>query len=304
MNKEIIEKTTLFAALRVLSTDNIHKAPYYKEKEAWKLVADLVDNTEGMLLLSSSLGLDIHKNDIYGGVKNADAPISMLLNACITEDKLTDIITKTYGEDAAFAFMFAQTFLLASVFTGFLQYLDLRSIPKHRKKLFEQENRDALEFLHICSQFHTSHRYLIERIFGDNICQLTKNVCAIIKSSKPNCEWAKKIYNATENLVNNLFPQYPDISARLNRARKLKKKIENCSIGIKNWRMYETLCIEILRFLFVPPFKKVMVQVKSEGNKERRDAILPNNQYSGFWSLISQEFGARHIVKKRCGGRC
>ena len=267
MNKEIIEKTTLFAALRVLSTHNIHKAPYYKEKEAWKLVADLADNTEGMLLLSGSLGLDVNKNDIYGGVKNAEVPISMLLNACITEDKLTNIITKTYGGDAAFAFLFVQTFFLARIFTGFLQYLDLGSVPIHRKKLFEQENRDATEFLHSCTLFHTSHSYLIERIFGDNIRQLTENVCAIIKTSKPNSDWARKIYNATENLVNNLLPQYPDISARLNRSRKLKKKLENCSIGIKNWRVYETVCIEILRFLFVPPFKKVMIQVKSEGSK-------------------------------------
>lgn len=46
----------------------------------------------------------------------------------------------------------------------------------------------------------------------------------------------------------------------------------------------------------MPPFKNVIEQSRTEAGDTRRDAVLPNNQYSGFWQLIRNEFDSRHIV--------
>jgi len=39
-----------------------------------------------------------------------------------------------------------------------------------------------------------------------------------------------------------------------------------------------------------------MVQARSTDRHERRDAILPNNLYAGFWQIIRTEFESRHVV--------
>jgi hypothetical protein len=41
-----------------------------------------------------------------------------------------------------------------------------------------------------------------------------------------------------------------------------------------------------------------MAQVTSKNNFERRDAILPNNQFQGFWRHIWDEFQCHHVVRE------
>jgi len=83
---------------------------------------------------------------------------------------------------------------------------------------------------------------------------------------------------------------------RLERGSQLIRALKKCKPGKNNWREFEKLCVKILHFLFVPPFKSVIEQSRTENKDARRDAVLPNNQYAGFWQLIREEFDSRHIV--------
>jgi hypothetical protein len=72
--------------------------------------------------------------------------------------------------------------------------------------------------------------------------------------------------------------------------------LNKCIPGKKDWVKYEELCIQILTFLFLPPFKIILSQVRTESGDTRRDAVLPNNNYEGFWNLIRDEFNSKHII--------
>lgn len=74
------------------------------------------------------------------------------------------------------------------------------------------------------------------------------------------------------------------------------EELSKCPSGRSSWAQYEDICIKALRFLFSPPFKSILIQKRTADNHERRDAILTNNQYQGFWHLIREEFGSRHVV--------
>jgi hypothetical protein len=76
----------------------------------------------------------------------------------------------------------------------------------------------------------------------------------------------------------------------------LKEKLSGCPAGPPGWRDYEDICIEILKFLFVPPLTLPDIQSRTEGGLLRRDALFPNWVEQGFWASIGQRHDANFIL--------
>ncbi len=180
--------------------------------------------------------------------------------------------------------------------SSFSSQLSLRGAPKNRKPLLRREKQLSNHFIKSFGEFIVNNEGGIQHIFSSNYAESLMGLAGIIHSSNATMSWATNVYDETESLINQLVPHYSDISERLKRSKELSRELKECKPGIESWKNYEDVCLKILRCLFLPPFKEVKLQARSNGNLERRDAILPNNQYSGFWQLIRNEFDSRHIV--------
>jgi hypothetical protein len=87
-----------------------------------------------------------------------------------------------------------------------------------------------------------------------------------------------------------------NISPLATRCEQLAHKLRNLPPGLGHWREYEDLCIEVLNFLFVPDLGVPVIQSRSEDGLDRRDAIYPIHQTSGYWHTLRHEFSTRFVV--------
>jgi hypothetical protein len=79
---------------------------------------------------------------------------------------------------------------------------------------------------------------------------------------------------------------------------ELVNRLSVCPKGKKGWREFEDVCIDILRFLFVPPLRNPRIQPRTLSGTERRDAIFANRNMdtSNIWGQLRAELNARFIV--------
>lgn len=81
-------------------------------------------------------------------------------------------------------------------------------------------------------------------------------------------------------------------------AEDLINRLFSCPRGQGGWREFEDVCIEILRYLFVPPLSRPRIQSRTLSGIERRDAIFPNRNVdtTNIWGQLRAELNARFIV--------
>jgi hypothetical protein len=84
--------------------------------------------------------------------------------------------------------------------------------------------------------------------------------------------------------------------ALTNYLSSLKQKLLDCPAGPEGWQDYEEICIEILKFLFVPPLTSPAIQPRTESGLLRRDALFPNYVEQGFWAIIGDRYDANFIL--------
>lgn len=79
---------------------------------------------------------------------------------------------------------------------------------------------------------------------------------------------------------------------------KLLERLDSCGNGAKHWNEFETICIEILGYLFVPPLQPARIQSRTLSGVERRDAIFPNRNTTPDinWGFLYKELNARMIL--------
>jgi len=61
---------------------------------------------------------------------------------------------------------------------------------------------------------------------------------------------------------------------------------------------FETVCVDILTHLFVPPLCPPILQARTLSGIDRRDAIFPNRNFQGsnHWANLLHELNARMIL--------
>lgn len=81
-------------------------------------------------------------------------------------------------------------------------------------------------------------------------------------------------------------------------AAELIQRLETCPLGPPGWRQFEEVCIDTLKFLFVPPLTEPILQGRTYSGTDRRDAIFPNRDDSHLnnWSRLHRELHARMVL--------
>jgi len=74
--------------------------------------------------------------------------------------------------------------------------------------------------------------------------------------------------------------------------------LDECPPGHSGWRQYEDACIEILKYLFVPPLHNPQIRERSISGLDIRDAIFPNRSMDNVtvWGQLRHELGARLVL--------
>jgi hypothetical protein len=80
----------------------------------------------------------------------------------------------------------------------------------------------------------------------------------------------------------------------------LIKRLEKCSPGEKYWPEYESIGIDIFRFLFEDSFRNYIAeeQVENSLKNHRRDLIVSNyfKDATSFWAEIKQLYQSKAII--------
>lgn len=84
----------------------------------------------------------------------------------------------------------------------------------------------------------------------------------------------------------------------MTKAQNLRRRLSQCPAGIPGWKQFENICIDTLRFLFVPPLNKPIIQSRSYSGIDRFDAVFPNRNITpgNNWGHLFKELDARMIL--------
>jgi len=84
----------------------------------------------------------------------------------------------------------------------------------------------------------------------------------------------------------------------VNEAQILRRRLRGCPAGREGWKEFEDTCIDVLRFLFVPPLTEPIIQSRTYSGIDRRDAVFPNRNLEvvNNWGHLHKELSARMIL--------
>jgi hypothetical protein len=294
---DILLKVRIFGAFRASTTHQLWTMCRAMDVESGLPSARMVlEGRMGIDLLLKSLGLEVEGDPLAKHPLDLDAPVEIMLANCLPGDRLVDLIADAFGNEASVACLWAQQFVTAYILADMFGFLKLAGTPAHRKSVIKEQRELAGTFLKVVGERIEHDRSSIITAFGAEVHSLAKALAVQLQRGLGSPRWFSGVRELCEPLVNCLVPGYTTIEERLNRAMDLRMQLVKCPPGRENWRNYEDICVKILRFAFVPPFRTVIAQVRNLDGYERRDAVLPNNQYDGFWAALRDEFQSRHIV--------
>lgn len=295
----ITEQVRLIATLRMLALQHSFTALHADEEESITDKVSMRDYVEGIILAGKSIGLDLTVEMIFEADENwTDAPnlVSLLKYNVLSRGPLYSIIREQFGAGMTFQLGVAQIVSAIRVLASFYRHIDLRSIAKEIRGELRQELGEAGAFLRASAVFFLNRGEQLDDTFGTAFRDQLWIAASSIVEGRRTRKWFDTAFEQTYDLVNALVPHYPKIKEALDRANELIRELEEIRPGRQDWQAYESLCAKCLRFLFIPPFRSLIEQGRSADGHERRDLILPNNQFGGFWSLIRHEFNSRHII--------
>jgi len=282
----------------------VHKAfwaLWTKEEDLRREIKIISEVKDGIKMISTSLGFDVFPSDLISDLiaKNSfdtNRPITSLVCCCLGDDPIKSYLDKIYGSSSKFVYTLSQMTTMEGEVISFLSLATTQNTISHKRdELIESEAHIGKDFIQQYALLVHNNKSAISKLFPEMAegfndlqrtiqnSQLTKKACAMLMEK-------------VTPVFNSLCPEYNELSERLKRADQLTEELKGCKSGQANWHKYEQLGIRILQFLFMPPFKRVLEQSRTESGDTRRDAVLPNNQYSGFWQLIRDEFDGRHII--------
>jgi hypothetical protein len=81
-------------------------------------------------------------------------------------------------------------------------------------------------------------------------------------------------------------------------AMSLRRRLEGCPTGMVGWKEFENVCIDTLRYLFVPPLTEPIIQPRTYSGIDRRDAVFPNRniEATNNWGHLYKELNARMVL--------
>jgi hypothetical protein len=92
--------------------------------------------------------------------------------------------------------------------------------------------------------------------------------------------------------------RHKKIDLRLYNAQQLITSLGKCPKGIKGWRTFEDVCIELIDFAFRDSFRSFRTKVQSRNydGLDIRDEIIQNAGKGDFWKEVRADYEAKNIV--------
>lgn len=291
----IAERFRLLGFLRALVVQEAFESLYSGEEPGGEHSKSFQDYLEGALLALSEVGLETTASAIIPHMEKHDEFAEFILENTILDKSLAPQVADQFGKVAYFNFLLSQAITCVRLLSSF-RWATLKGTPARRRPLVQSQREIAHEALTVISTFLVNADANIKEYLGASFQEQCQTLAMALLKARRTTKRFQLAYDLTASLLNNLIPHFDEIKERQDRARELISELRACPSGRVSWSQYENICIKCIRFLFLPPFKNLLIQKRTADNHERRDAILTNNQHEGFWRLIREEFSSRHIV--------
>ena len=107
--------------------------------------------------------------------------------------------------------------------------------------------------------------------------------------------FSDQIRNLAPSPITRLYSQ-----AELARPRKetdaLIQRLRKCPPGRADWLDFQRIVKDVIENLFVPPLGRPIWESADASGANRRDIILPNYAFDGFWKYMRETYKADYIV--------
>jgi hypothetical protein len=143
-------------------------------------------------------------------------------------------------------------------------------LPAKRQAFVKRQIGIAHEGLSAISLFFRDSSDLIVEQFGPSFAERSKDLADALLTSRQTKKRFAMAHDLTGTLLNDLIPNFGEISERRKRSRELIEELVNCPVGRADWVRYEDICIKCIRFLFSSPsrlytFKRELRTITSDG---------------------------------------
>lgn len=287
----IIDKVKIIAVYRVLFVKSVWELEKLRGNVT-QIRGNAVFAINGVYFFCSSLGLDVTEIDVNPAGSNWLNPVLHFRENCFTHDRLAQDIEFAYGLSARRVFELAQYITIISYVSSLLEHFSDGEYGEH----LNNQSRQAVELFYEFAKLWDMSKYEASLLGNEAAREMNLLTDLIVKEFIQNQDNYRQVHLFASKTINKLAPIVEEMGNRAVRSVQLLSELKACKPGIKNWKDYEDICIKIIKFLFIPPFRTVLVQARTSDGHERRDAVLPNNQYTDFWSAIRQEFESKNIV--------
>lgn len=242
-------------------------------------------------VISELLDINIETKELFNEDFNIDEIISSHIKSSVYEDVLVYDINEKFGSEIKLFYCTLSTITTLQYVCSFHTYGNIiDNTPEKRKEIIQKEINEGNEFIEFYKNNFSEINFTHFKYFSYKTITLFKKLNITLKEESTN---HIEIHKLSSDIINEIFPRFQEINFHLNIAEELIQEIENCKPGIKNWNKYEKICLDVLRFLFIPEFDFIYTQKRTESGHQIRDAIIPNNQDLGFWKNIKDEFSSK-----------
>jgi hypothetical protein len=247
-------------------------------------------------VVADSLGISLTAEDVTPKEPDPDSLVLSLGEDCVTYDRIRPKLIHHFGEHAGVLFHLVQMVFMAEIVTSFLGQARLRDADPERKAVLLDERRSAHSLLNAFAELLATTPVSLTALFTPDIAKLFRAFHRELRDSRQTLARFERVHRHAEALVTALVPTLPLAFDRFYRGKDLLDRLERCPSGTSAWKDYEDICCDLLRFLFVPPFRDVMRQVRTADAHDRRDAVLPLDHQAGFWHGVRLEFGCSQVI--------
>jgi hypothetical protein len=297
MASNIAVACRLLGALRPLAIQHVSGAFLSSAtRDIDDAIAGLAFTTDGIVVAGDAIGLDIDRALIVPSRTEVLNLSEFFVENAMLQDAITRTIADHCGQTAAFNFHIVQMFSISRILSSAYRYVREEIVPEsERNRVFEQR-QIAIDTFQLFGRYLSRNADEIEHELDSAVAERVAALAKLLRRPRAEPAYFARVYRCTEPVLNAAVPQYSEIEDRLRRGKEIIDALRKCRAGRSGWRSFEKLGTACLRLLFVPPFRKVYSQSRTEGGHERRDLALPNNHYTGFWQLIRHEFDSKHVV--------
>ncbi|GED59503.1 hypothetical protein ABER61_15485 [Brevibacillus formosus] len=298
MRETLIKNVKTLGIFSVILIHNTCRTLLGDEEDENSLLDTVMKAGDGIRIISVSIGIKVELRDFLVGEYQFDykKPITTLISCCIFNDPISSKIKDIHGSFMANVYTITQHAVLANIVLQFLLKIsDSREVSEKRKDKIKLERENAEEFINHFILLFIDLKEQFKVNYPDMYNNLV-NLEEYVEQDKVSKLDYKNIYGILNGFMEGVYVDLSEIYERKKRAQALLVELKRCKPGKQEWMDYERIGIQILEFLFLPRFKIIIKQSRTENGDTRRDAVISNNQSMGFWGMINSEFDSKHII--------